>query len=299
MTVELTHVAAIGARLGEGPVWVSRTDALWFVDILGERVHRYQPATREHRMWPAPAKVSFVVPMQGGGFLAGLKTGLSRFDPDTGDFTHFATVEAHLPDNRLNDGYVDREGVLWFGSMDDSETQATGCLYSLSPDGRVVAHDDGYIVTNGPAFSPCGRFFYHTDSAHRVIFLFDRVSSGALSGKRVFVRIEEDAGYPDGTTIDSEGCVWVALWRGWAVRRYSPGGELLQTVRFPCANVTKIAFAGDGLRTAYATTASCGLSAAERAAQPRAGDLFSFQGPAPGLPANTLALKVEARTLSD
>ncbi|MDP9007912.1 MAG: SMP-30/gluconolactonase/LRE family protein [Pseudomonadota bacterium] len=290
MNLELSHVAAIGAELGEGPVWEPHQEALWFVDILGERVHRYQPATRAHRAWPAPAKVSFIVPMHGGGFLVGLKTGLSRFDPDSGEFRHVAAVEPHLPGNRLNDACVDSEGELWFGSMDDLETEPTGCLYSLGRDGRAMVRDSGYVVTNGPAFSPCGRFFYHTDSANRVIFRFDRGASGALSGKRIFVRIEPDAGYPDGTTIDSEGCLWVALWRGWAVRRYSPDGELLQSIRFPCANVTKIAFAGEGLRTAYATTACCGLSDADRAAQPRAGNLFSFQSPAAGLPAHLFVL---------
>jgi D-xylonolactonase len=290
VTVEPVQVAAIRADLGEGPVWVPRDEALWFVDILGERVHRYKPSTGEHRTWPAPAKVSFIVPLRGEGLLVGLKTGLSRFDPMTGDFTHPATVEAQRPDNRLNDACVDRDGVLWFGSMHDPETEPTGSLYSLGPDGRVVARDTGYIVTNGPAFSPCGRFFYHTDSANRTVFVFDRLASGELSGKRVFVRIESDAGYPDGTSIDAEGCVWIALWRGWAVRRYSPSGELLQSVRFPCANVTKIAFGGDDLRTAYATTASCGLKAAERTAQPEAGDLFSFQCPVPGMPTNLLAL---------
>ena len=290
MNFDVTHAAAIGLSLGEGPVWVARDAALWFVDILGERVHRYQPGSGEHRAWPAPAKVSFIVPVRGGGFLAGLKTGLSRFDPDTGDFTHFATVEAHLPDNRLNDACVDREGVLWFGSMHDLETDATGSLYRLSHDGRAMAQDSGYVVTNGPAFSPCGRLFYHTDSSNRVIFVFDCLAGCGLSGKRVFARIEDGAGYPDGTTIDAEGCIWVALWCGWAVRRYSPDGELLNSIRFPCANVTKIAFTGEDLRTVFATTASCGLSAADRAAQPLAGDLFSFRSPVPGLPSNTLIL---------
>jgi sugar lactone lactonase YvrE len=226
--------------------------------------------------------------MQSGALLVGLKTGLSRFDPESGDFAHLETVEAGLPNNRLNDACVDRHGVLWFGSMDDRESEPTGSLYSLRY-GRLVAHDRGYIVSNGPAFSPCGRLFYHTDSARRMIFVFDHHGAGGLFGKRLFVRIEDDAGYPDGTTVDSAGCVWVALWRGWAVRRYSPAGELLQTITFPCANVTKIAFAGDDLRTAYATTAFCGLSEADRAAQPHAGDLFSFHSPVPGLPAHTLA----------
>jgi xylono-1,5-lactonase len=290
VNLEAAHVAAIAAELGEGPVWVPHDEALWFVDITGQRVHRFRPGTLEHRLWPAPAKVSFIVPVQGGSFLVGLKTGLYRFDPDTGDFTHFATVEADLPNNRLNDACVDGEGALWFGSMHDLEADATGSLYRLGSDGRAVAQDSGYIVTNGPAFSPCGRLFYHTDSYNRVIFVFDRLASGDLSAKRVFVRIEEGAGYPDGTTIDAEGCVWVALWRGWAVRRYSPDGKLLDTIRFPCANVTKIAFAGADLRTVFATTASSGLAAADRAAQPLAGDLFSFRSPVPGLPTNMLTL---------
>jgi xylono-1,5-lactonase len=290
LKLEVTPVAAIGAELGEGPVWVARDEALWFVDILGEQVHRYQPSSGEHHAWPAPGKVSFIVPIRGGGYLVGLKTGLYRFDSDSGAFTHFATVEAHLPDNRLNDACVDRDGVLWFGSMDDLERDATGTLYRLTSDGRPLAQDCGYIVTNGPAFSPCGRLLYHTDSSNRVIFVFDRSPSGDLSGKRVFARVEADAGYPDGTTIDAEGCVWVAMWRGWAVRRYSADGKLLLTIPFPCANVTKIAFAGEDLRTVYATTASCGVAAADRAAQPRAGDLFSFRSPVPGLAASTLVL---------
>jgi len=99
----------------------------------------------------------------------------------------------------------------------------------------------------------------------------------------VFVRIEEGGGWPDGTTVDREGCVWVALWGGWGVRRYSPEGKLLSTVRLPCAQVTKIAFGGPDLRTAYITTAWKGLTQQEREAQPFAGDLFSFEAPAPGL----------------
>jgi xylono-1,5-lactonase len=98
------------------------------------------------------------------------------------------------------------------------------------------------------------------------------------------VTIEDGAGYPDGPTVDSDGCLWTGLFAGWAVRRYSPKGELLMDVRFPCANVTKIAFAGDDLRTVYATTAWKGLDAKARAAQPLAGALFRFEVDVPGQP---------------
>jgi sugar lactone lactonase YvrE len=289
--MEVQHICDIGAELGEGPTWVPRDAALWFVDIKGRQLHRYDPASGERRAWSAPELPGFIVPVRGGGFIVGLKSGLHRFEPETGEFVHFADVEPHLTDNRLNDGCVCADGTLWFGSMHDPETKASGALYRLDENGRVVSLDSGYIVTNGPAFSPDERVFYHTDSVQRVIYAFDRPAPGTVSGKRVFARIEEGAGFPDGTTVDAEGCVWIALWGGWGVRRYSPAGELLATVRLPCANVTKIAFAGEDLRTAYATTAWVGLSAAEREAQPLAGDLFAFRTDVPGLPPVEVAVR--------
>lgn len=280
--MEATHVFKVGAELGEGPVWVERDSALWFVDIKARRLHRWHPASGQHRSWGAPDQPGFVAPLRDGGFLAGLKSGLHRFDPLAGTFTHLVDVEPQLPANRLNDGCVSPDGELWFGSMHDPETEPSGALYRLDAHGRCAALDKGYVVTNGPAFSPDGRLFYHTDSANRTVYVFDRPQPHTLERKRVFVQIEEGAGYPDGTAVDREGCVWIALWGGWGVRRYSPEGKLLATVRLPCAKVTKIAFGGPDLRTAYATTASKGLSAQERAAQPLAGDLFSFEAPAPG-----------------
>ena len=147
------------------------------------------------------------------------------------------------------------------------------------------------MITNGPAFSPDGKTFYHTDTLDRVVYAFDHHRPGHLSGKRVFVRIEDGGGYPDGTVVDAEGCVWIALWSGWGIRRYSPDGELLATVRVACANVTKIAFGGEDRRTAFVTTAWKGLSPNERALQPQAGDLFQFRTTVPGLPCAELVLE--------
>lgn len=283
MNVEARHVCKVGAELGEGPVWVERESALWFVDIKGRRAHRWHPASGEHRYWAAPEQPGFLAPLRGGGFVVGLKTGLHRFDPRVGEFVHLAHVEPHLPANRLNDGCVSPEGALWFGSMHDPETESSGALYRLDADGRCACLDKGYIVTNGPAFSPDGRVFYHTNTFDRTVYAFDRPEPNTLTRKRVFVQIEEGGGWPDGTTVDQEGCVWIALWGGWGVRRYSPEGRLLATVRLPCSQVTKIAFGGPDLRTAYVTTAWKGMAPEARAAQPLAGDLFSFDAPAPGL----------------
>ena len=279
--MQAERACAVGAELGEGSLWVDRDAAVWFVDIKGKRIHRYRPATRELKSWNAPDQVGFVVPVQGGGYVVGLKSGLNRFDAESGTFDSLHLVEPHLPNNRLNDCCVGPAGNLWFGSMDDHETNPSGALYSYG-DAGLVARDSGYVITNGPAFSPDGRIFYHTDTADRVVYAFDRDSANQISNKRPFVRIENGAGYPDGSTVDAEGCVWIALFGGWGVRRYSPKGELLSTVRLPCANVTKVGFGGPDYRTVYVTTAWKSLSPTERSAQPHAGDLFSFQSDVPG-----------------
>ena len=282
--MQAQRLFALGAELGEGPLWVANDSALWMVDIHGGRLHRLRPDSGELRSWAAPASPGFLAARAAGGFVVGLKGGLHHFEPASGRFTPLTSIEPDLPDNRINDGCVSPEGELWFGSMHDPETQPSGSLYRLGAAGHCVRLDTGYIVTNGPAFSPDGRTFYHTDSPGRIVYAFDRPEPHVLTNKRVLIRIEPEAGYPDGTAVDTDGCLWVALWSGWGVRRYSPEGRLLATLALPCAQVTKLAFGGADLRTAYVTTARRGLSAQARAAQPFAGDVFCFTAPVAGLP---------------
>lgn len=268
----------LGCVLGEGPVWWQ--NALWFTDIKQRTLHRYCPETGGKRSWPAPSEVGFLAPMKNDHFIAGARNGLYEFDPSSGGFAFIRTVEPARPGNRLNDGAVDASGRLWFGSMDDAERAATGSLYCLDR-GSLARMDAGYIVTNGPAFSPEGRVLYHADSMARTIYAFDLGEDGSLANKRVFAVIEEGAGLPDGLTVDSEACVWTGLFGGWAVRRYSPQGALLESLAFPVANITKIAFGGDRLTTAYVTTAAIGVSGTS---QPLAGGLFCFDAKVPGQP---------------
>lgn len=278
-------VLEVEAELGEGPVWDREAGALWFVDIKNRRLHRLDPARGHHRSWTAPDQIGFAQPRALGGLVAGLKTGLHWFDPETGDFTFARQVEPEAPGNRLNDSYVDPHGRLWFGSMDDAEEAPSGALYRWDGE-SLVKQDGGFSITNGPCMSPDRRTFYHTDTLGKRVSAFDVLPDGTLANKRLFVEIEEGAGYPDGSCVDSEGCVWVALFGGWGVRRYGPDGALRGFVRFPCPNVTKIAFGGEGLTTAYATTARLHMSPEAREASPLAGALFAFDAPAPGMPAH-------------
>ncbi|RYY29422.1 MAG: SMP-30/gluconolactonase/LRE family protein [Sphingomonadales bacterium] len=267
----------LDAPLLEGPVWVERDRALWFVDIKGRKVHRFDPASEEKSSWDAPDQIGFVAPVASGGFVAGLKTGLAFFDPADGSFTPMVDPEPQFPGNRLNDATVDGQGRLWFGTMDDAEAEDTGAIYLLAADGSCVASSPLVSITNGPAVSPDGRTLYHIDTLGGVIFACDLDDDGALANRREFARIPNEEGYPDGPTVDSEGCLWVGLYKGSAVRRYSPGGELLEVVQFPVDAITKIAFGGPELKTVYATTANKHLSDAEKHAMPGAGDLFSFE----------------------
>ncbi len=271
----------VAATLGEGPLWSEPEQALWFVDIKQNHIHRFDPASGAKQTWDTPQSPGFIVP-DGSAFIVGLQSGLHLFTPETGAFALLYPVDADKPGNRLNDGARDPSGRLWFGTMDNGEAAPTGSLYRLDLDGPKAV-DSGICITNGPCFSPDGKILYHTDTLKKTIYAFDLAEDGTLSNKRVWVRIEDGAGYPDGSVTDAEGCVWVGLYAGWAARRYAPDGKLISAVRFPCANITKLAFAGPDLKTVYATTAWKGLSAADRAAQPLAGGLFCFESEVAGL----------------
>jgi sugar lactone lactonase YvrE len=206
-----TCIWPLAAKLGEGALWCD--GAFWFTDIKLKKIHRLDPAGGGKKSWDAPAQIGFIAPLAGGGFIAGLQGSLQRFDPATGVFTPIIAVEADRPGNRLNDGAVDAAGRLWFGSMEDAEENATGALYCFEK-GRLRIADTGYLVTNGPTFSPDGRTLYHTDTLKKEIYAFDCAADGSLSNKRLFVRIEDGAGYPDGPVMDAEGYLWTGLFAG-------------------------------------------------------------------------------------
>jgi sugar lactone lactonase YvrE len=287
MAVSMTDATClwdVGAQLGEGPVWSAADNAVWFVDIKQHRIYRLAVETGERSGWNAPEQVSFLAPLGDGRFIVGLRSGLHRFDPKDGSFNLLTTVEPDRPQNRLNDGYVDTKGRLWFGSMDDSEAGSTGALYRLGADGAPIRLDDGYGITNGPTVSPDGRTLYHCETRDRIIYAFDLAQDGSISNKREFVRIERPGAHPDGPAIDAEGCVWIALFGGSGADRYSPQGELIGRVELPVTNVTKVAFGGADLRTLYITSAWLHLTPEKRAQQPLAGGLFTARVDTPGMP---------------
>jgi len=269
----VTCLADVHAVLGEGPVWVAREAALYWVDIKGWKIFRIDAAGKR-REWTTPFRVGSIAPRASGGFIAGTDEGIAAIDLDAGRFNVLHHPEAHLPDNRFNDGKVDRRGRFWAGTMDDTEQASTGTLYRVEPDLTASPIDVGYKVTNGPAFSPAGDIMYHNDSALQVTYAFDLDGDGKATNRRVFATYGEGDGYPDGMTVDAEGGLWIAFWDGWCVRRYSPAGECIGKLEVPVSKPTSCAFGGPDLDRLYISSASIGLDGQDIAAQPQAGGLF-------------------------
>ncbi|MBB4857407.1 sugar lactone lactonase YvrE [Novosphingobium chloroacetimidivorans] len=271
----------LDAALGEGPVWLPEEQALWFVDIKRGHLHRFHPQTGSAETFEVGGNPSFVVPTDDGGLVIGSRDKVLR--ADGGRLGPIVATLDQPADNRTNDAAVDSLGRLWIATMHDPEEAETGTLWCL--DGATLRHaGTSAVVTNGPAITADARTLYHVDSGARTISRYPVDAEGRLGEPEPFVTLGQDEGYPDGIVLDSEDCVWVALWDGWGVRRYAPDGTMLLHVPLPCARVTKLALGGPDLRTAYVTTARVGLDDAALAEQPLAGSLFTFRVDVPGRP---------------
>lgn len=274
-----------GALLGESPFWHAAEARLYWVDIDGRKIHRTNPATGADEVMELTEQVGCIAPRTGGGLVAALENGCALIDDWGAAPRPFGpAVLAGKPEQRFNDGRVDAAGRLWVGSLTSDKANPAATLYRLDPDGSLTEIFGRLTTSNGAAFSPDGRTFYHADTPTHAIRAYDvDAAGGTLSNGRIFYQFELGNGRPDGAAVDAEGCYWSALWDGWRVVRFSPSGELLETVKLPVQRPTMIAFGGPDLKTAFVTSAGKNLSDEERAKQPHAGGVFTFRVDVPGL----------------
>jgi sugar lactone lactonase YvrE len=275
------------AALGEGPLWSVKEQALYWVDILNHRLHRYSPS-QGRRTWQFDQEISALAERADSEeLIVTLRHGFASFDPATQQLRPLAQVEPHLPGNRFNDGKCDRLGRFWAGTMDFDGKRNSGSLYRLASDLSWTSMDSGYIVTNGPAWSADDKVLYHNDSVNGRVYAFDYdLASGAVSNKRLFLQFGKEDGSPDGMTTDAEGGLWIAHWGAHKVTRHDAQGRLLRTIALPCSQVSSCAFGGPDLTTLYITTAAVGLSAQQQEREPLAGGLFAVELDIAGVPAN-------------
>jgi sugar lactone lactonase YvrE len=283
-------VGDVTATLGEGPYWVPGEDRLLWVDIHEGQLHRTDVSSGATDSFKLDA-LSAAFPVAGGGILTAGGSRLTLRFPD-GDGGHRpAQVIAEVPARegvRFNDGAVDPAGRVWIGSMHTGESEPLGALYRLDP-GRVLTPVVRKVtVSNGLGWSPDGARMYYADSPSRKIDVFDYdPATGEAFSRRMFTDLRYADGFPDGLTVDADGCVWVAMWGGAVLRRFTPAGKPDVMLPLPVARPTSCAFGGPDLADLYVTTANIGLSDTARAAQPLAGRLLRLHPGPFGLPSAT------------
>ncbi len=263
------------ATLAEGPCWDGASGSLYWVDVPAGHVHRLD-GDGVHRRWDVGQEVGAVVVRSSGGLVLAARDGFLTLDPQAGIVTPFVTLD--LPEDcRMNDGACDQAGRFFAGTMADDEAPGRGTLYRLDPDHSVAEVIPQVTISNGIGWSPDGGRMYYVDSPTRRVDMLDYdPATGAIAGRRPFARIDAGDAVPDGLAVDSEGCVWVALWDGGAVLRFGPDGRIRHSLELPVPRVSSCAFGGHDLETLYITTAAGPGGSG--------GELFSVPAGVAGLP---------------
>jgi sugar lactone lactonase YvrE len=250
-TISAELVDDAGARLGEGPAYDARRDRLIWVDILGKRVHLCDRSGRRLASHDVGRHVGAALPAADGTVLLAAREGFATLDPD-GTVRPLLDVLGDRPELRFNDGKCDPAGRAFAGTMAYDSTPGVASLYRLDPGPAATPVVDGLSISNGLGWSPDGTVMYVTDTPERAVDAFDYdVGTGQLSGRRPAAR-PAGPGFPDGMCVDDDGALWVALWGGYAVRRYTPDGRLDAEVTLPVPYVTSCCFVTD---TLFITTA--------------------------------------------
>lgn len=270
--------------LGEGPLWSVRDNAVYWVDILGQRLQRLALADGSVERWEMPEPIGWVIERKNvPGFIAGFASGFAELTLDPLTISPIGDPEPHLPGNRMNDAKADLLGRIWAGTMAANCHDVTGSLYRFDPDHRWTRVDGPYGIANGPAISDDGLTLFHTDTAKGEIYRFEVDEVGSLRQRNLFVRFDPDWGSPDGMTLDADGGLWVAHWGGGRVSRFTPEGQLDRSILLPASQITSCTFAGPGLDRMFVTSAADGVD------EPHAGKLFEVDPGCRGLATQTFA----------
>ncbi|WP_416308350.1 SMP-30/gluconolactonase/LRE family protein [Neptunicella sp. SCSIO 80796] len=262
--------------LGEGAYWHSAHQRIYWVDIKGAYLHWLNLADKQVFSLAMPEPICWVAATTGRALIAGFGKGIYLLNPDSGERRFYAAPDSEPEHNRLNDGKVDYNGGLWFGTMDDQEQLPSGHLYQLNSSSIPVCMDSGYVVSNGPTFCPLTQRLLHADSANRTIYQFALDPQGGLHNKAIFTQFSDSMGFPDGMTVDAQGGIWVAQWGGGGICRFDQQGQLDLRIELPATLVTSLVFGGENLRTLFVTTATKDLEPDVFDAQPNSGQLFEI-----------------------
>lgn len=292
---EFSLALDVRCQLGEAPVWRADEGALWFTDIPGRRLHRFEPASGAHSSVECAEEVGCFAFTEDGEIVAAMRSAIRLLDRSGRTVRELAANPEEAAGHRFNDGGTDPRGRLWVGTLDEAKTRGDAHLYRYDSRGLTDV-EGGLMTSNGIAFSPDGCWMYHSDTPRFAIYRYAYdAQTGTADARRDFVRLDADAAdraRPDGGAVDVEGCYWTAMFEGGRVRRYSPAGELLGEYPVPARCPTMPAFGGPDMKTLFLTTARHGRPESELVAYPHSGGLFSMRVDVAGLPATPFRFEI-------
>ncbi|MBT6594348.1 MAG: SMP-30/gluconolactonase/LRE family protein [Porticoccaceae bacterium] len=264
--------------LGEGIIWDAASACVWWTDIDGSKLYRYQSEDKQLDHWTTPERLgSFALVSDSEFLICGFASGFAYFNPHSGELQWLEKIEQNNPGTRLNDGRADRQGRFWAGSMVESGDRGAGALYCFDQQLQVASKVSGLTISNGLCWSPDSTVMYHTDTPSRRIHAYDfDAATGAIANQRCLVRTEKGC-FPDGSSVDAEGYIWNAQWGASQVVRYSPEGEVDFVLPLPVSQPTCVAFGGPRLDRLFVTSATQGFDEQTLSAEPEAGNVLVFQ----------------------
>lgn len=279
--------------LGEAPIWHPLEKVLYWVDILKSKLYRLDLKNNHHQSWMMPTNISCIAPNQNGGLIAAFKNGVAILNPVSNKVDYIDTLsDDESKISVFNDGHCDRQGRFWIGSKnpwevgasDPLKIKASGAIYRLGHEKKLIKQTDNFLVCNGLVFSLDSKYFFVANSPKRIIYRYDfDTETGTIHNPIIFVKIADDAGVPDGMTFDSQGYLWNCHFNGWRITRYTPDGKIDRVIKMPVSHPTSCCFGGSDLKTLFITSAKRDVSESELKNQPLAGALFAMEMDVPGI----------------
>lgn len=253
--MKISQVGQIKCVMGEGPIWDSEQQRLYFTDVFGKKLLRYTPDGDQVEHWDMPDTISALALRKDGvSAIVAMSSGLYKMDLASGALTFIVDPTKDEPTGQLNDGRVDRAGRFVIGSV-DTRGGTSGKLYSVAVDGSVRELDRDFGITNGACWSPDGATFYLADSVKKVIYAYDYdQATGDVANRRVFADTSAIPGIPDGASVDTQGRLWTAMCDGAQVVAFDANGRLVQSIEMPTGFIAAVAFGGAALDRLYVTT---------------------------------------------
>lgn len=280
------------AEVGESPVWHAGEQRLYWIDIQGRHIHRFDPATGTNESFDLPEIVTCIQLRTAGGLVLTLKNNFAFYDLKTNRLEKLAGVEEDQPENRFNDGKCDPQGRFWAGSMNAKKwEEPSGNLYRLDVDRAVTKMQSQVVCSNGSGWSPDGRTMYYTETFRYTVFAFDfDPASGSISNRRPFAHVDPNSGgFPDGMTVDAEGFVWSNQVGLGKILRYDPAGKIERIVQLPVPRATDCTFGGPDMSTLYITSARETMTPEQLRQAPLSGSVFAVETGIPGLASTPFA----------